>query len=228
VTFGDVPLPVIAVDDILHITTERANSAVAQLRVQYPGIEISSEVAYGDFEDLLEEEVSRRHSILAIIGNDEEPDSNIWIGSDASSLLREAPIPILAVPQSAAYKIPVHLCLACDTGSINNGHPIDILHVLKSAYDLRLTVLHLLSNDETPVDFEASTLGRMLSGIGTTYVEMSASDSIDGIITDYAVTHGMDWLAVIPHHYGFWEGLFHKSHTEKMLQLAHIPVLALH
>jgi hypothetical protein len=57
---------------------------------------------------------------------------------------------------------------------------------------------------------------------------MSTSSGVDEAITNYAGTHGMDWLAVIPHHYGFWEGLFHKSHTERMLKLAHIPILALH
>jgi nucleotide-binding universal stress UspA family protein len=153
VTFGDVPLPVISVDDILNITTERVNSSLAQLKAQYPAIQISSDISYGDFGDLLEEEASKKEPLMAVIGNDEELDSNVWIGSNASSLLREAPMPVLAVPQSSEIKTPQQVCLACDSKSINEGHPVDILLKLHATYNLRITVLHLLSNDEIPIIF---------------------------------------------------------------------------
>ena len=226
ITFGEMPLPIMPAEDARDLAAGQMDTAIAKLRSKYPDVGISSDLTYGNLADVLYEAARNAPPLLTIIGNDEE-DVNGWIGSNATEMLREAGHPVLAVPHTAVYSKPVHICIAGDGRSIAEGASVDILLRLQEACDLRITVLHILAEGEMPVVFTDSALGRQLARSGATYVELPASGAVDATIAGYAASQRMDWLALIPHHYGFWEGLFHKSHTAHMLHLAHLPILAL-
>jgi nucleotide-binding universal stress UspA family protein len=228
VTFGEMPLPVMPAEDARTLAASHMDEALAKLRSRHPGADISSELAYGDLTDVLDEAAQKAPPFLTVIGNDEERDFDGWIGSHAADMLREAGHPVLAVPHTAVFRSPGHICIAGDGRSIGAGASVDVLMRLQEACNARITVLHILAEGETPVAFADSTLGRQLAKSGAAYVELQASGAVDGTIADYAASQEVDWLAVIPHQYGFWEGLFHKSHTTHMLHLAHLPILALH
>jgi nucleotide-binding universal stress UspA family protein len=228
ITFGEMPLPVMPAEDARLLAAEHMETAIGKLRNRFPHVDISGELAYGDLADVLDEAARQSPPRLTVIGNDEEPDFDGWIGSHAAEILREAGYPVLAVPHSAVFRGPAHICIAGDSRSIGAGASVDILTRLQEACDTRITVLHILAEGESPVAFADSTLGRQLAKCNAAYVELQAPGAVDGAIASYAASQETDWLAVVPHQYGFWEGLFHKSHTTHMLHLAHLPILALH
>ncbi len=228
VTFGEMPLPVMPAEDARSLAAGQMDGALSRLREAFPGLDIEARVVYGDLADVLDEAAAESAPLLTVIGNDEEADIDGWIGIHAADMLREAGQPVLAVPHSAVYRAPRHICIAGDGRSIAGGAPVEVLLRLQRSCAFRLTVLHILGDDESPVAFPDSTLGRQLAPGAAEYVELPASGAVDETIAAYAEAQGMDWLAIIPHHYGFWEGIFHKSHTTQMLHLAQLPILALH
>ena len=227
VTFGEMPMPVMPADDARTLAAGQMDAAMEKLRARFPDAVVSSDVVYGDLADVLNEAADEDQPLLTIIGNDEDVDMEGWIGTHARHMLRDAGHPVLAVPPTAVYHRPEHICLAVDSRSIADGASISSLSTLQVACNFRITVLHILDEGEGPVLFAGTTLGRQLAGMGAAYIELSASGAVDGTIAAYAASEGMDWLAIIPHQYGFLEGLFHRSHTAHMLHLAHLPILAL-
>lgn len=229
VTFGEVPLPVMPADEAKRIADDQATAARKNLGAKFPGLEIQTEVAYGDLADVLEETANREQPWLTVIGNDEEPDSEGLIGIYASRMLRQAGHPVLAVPHATPFSVPRHVGIAVDDRCIHEGVPAELLAALCKQLGFRLSVLHVLTEDSEPLDFEDTRLGWQLGGIDASYVELPPSESVDEAIAQYAIGAGaMDWIALVPHHYNFWEGLFHRSHTARMLHVAQRPVLAIH
>jgi nucleotide-binding universal stress UspA family protein len=228
VTFGEMPLPVMPAEDARQLAVDQLNSALASLRSKFPDADISGDVLYGDLADVLDEAANEVAPLLIVIGNDEDTDAEGWIGSNATHMLREAGHPVLAVPHAAVYRKPEHVCIAVDSRSIDEGASVEALLRLQTSCGFRITVLHILRDGEVLAAFTQTTLGKQLTAGDPLYVELSSSGAVDTLISNFASTHGMDWLAVIPHQYGFWEGLFHKSHTAQMLHIAQLPILALH
>lgn len=229
VTFGEVPLPVMPADEARRIAEEQAGAARQNLEAKFPQLNIQTEVAYGDLADVLEETANRELPWLTVIGNDEESDSEGLIGIYASRMLRQAGHPVLAVPHAVPFEIPKHVGIAVDDRCIHEGVPVELLALLSKQLGFRISILHVLTEDSEPLDFEDTRLWWQLGGVNASYVELAPSSSVDEAIAQYAVGSGeMDWIAVVPHHYNFWEGLFHRSHTARMLHLVKRPVLAIH
>lgn len=228
ISISEIPLPVMAAEDVRSVAAVYMDESVIKLRNRWPDIDITGDIAYGDLADVLDEISQAKKPLLTIIGNDEENDADVWIGSNTGAMLREGDNPVLAVPYTAIFQQPAHVCIASDGQSIAEGASVDVLLQLKEAMNFGITVLHVKTEGGPVITFPESTLGIQLNAANVKYVEISAPGTVNDAITAYTTAHGVDWLAVIPHHYTFWQGLFHKSHTSQMLHMAHMPVLALH
>lgn len=229
ITIGEMPMPLMPVEDIQRSATERLSAVKEKLAQQYSALSITTEPAYGVLADLLDTDDDTAAPLLTIISNDEAEDADSWMGDETADILREGRRPVLAVPQKAAFRAPQQVCLACDARSIREGLPLTTLLELQQKLGFKITVLHVAGTDEHElITYEGSTLQAQLAGRSAGYAEVSVTGAVDEAIAAFADAHGIDWLALAPHHYGFWEGLFHKSHTSRVLHLAHVPVLALH
>lgn len=229
VSVGEIPMPMLPVEEVREAARARVAEAAKSLAALYPSVEVTTDVVYGMLTDILDDELAGAKSspLLTVIGNDEEEGSDTWLGGETADILREGRMPVLAVPHTATFSMPQHVCLACDTRSIRQGLPVAALQTWQQRLGFRLTVLHVVQAEDTAI-YEGSALERQLAATAVGYAEVSVTKEVDKAIADFAQLHGMDWLALAPHHYSFWEGLFHKSHTSRVLHLAHVPVLALH
>jgi hypothetical protein len=72
----------------------------------------------------------------------------------------------------------------------------------------------------------AAIVERLLNEVNYSYKDVAANDVIKGIETE-AKDFNADLLVMVPHKYGFWEGILHKSKTSRMTHRTHIPLLAL-
>jgi nucleotide-binding universal stress UspA family protein len=105
---------------------------------------------------------------------------------------------------------------------------LDGFLALQQRLGFRTTLLHVVTSGDETVSFPGSKLEAQLTGIQISYAEISVAGEVDQAIASFPDSHDVDWLALAPHQYGFWSGLFHKSHTSKVLNLSHVPVLGLH
>jgi nucleotide-binding universal stress UspA family protein len=228
IALGEMPMPMLPVEEVRTSAERQLNDAIGKLALIYPSVEIKPIVTYGALSDVLDEEVSNSSPLLTVVSHDEGEDPEIWLASDTADLLREGKGAILVVTRSAVFAQPQHICLACDSQGIREGLPVDGLLQLQQALGFKITVLHVVAAAEETISFPSSQLSQQLNAGPVSYAEISAQGEVDEAIASFADTHAIDWLAVAPHHYGFWQGLFHKSHTSRILHLAHIPVLGLH
>ncbi len=228
VALGEMPMPLVPISEVRDAAAARLANTVAGIQSRHPSLMITSEASYGMMADLLGDECERNPPLLTIVGSDKEDEEGGWMGSATTDLLREGAGPVLAVSAKSFFSRPQRVCLACDARSIREGIPVAALLRLQGLLGFQITVLHVTAGGEDAATFSGSALEGALTGISASYAEVSGEGEVDAAIAAFADAHGMDWLALAPHHYGFWAGLFHKSHTSRVLHLAHVPVLALH
>ncbi len=228
VALGEMPMPLLPVEEVRAAADSRLTRICNALKDGFPALSVSTEIAYGTLADVLDDNSTDDLPLLTIIGNEYGKEEEEWLAGDSATILREGRGPVLAIAADAPFKSPRHICLACDAQTLRDGLAVAPLQMLGAKLGFRVTVLHVKNESEESLVFAGSVLQRQLEGAEAGYVEISSGGDVDGAIAAFAEAHGMDWLAIAPHHYGFWAGLFHKSHTTRVLHLAHIPVLALH
>lgn len=230
VAFSETPMPLVPVRDMQEISESHLEELAGQLQSRYPEVPIEKRLAYGDILDCLQEEAERVRPALVVLGNNGAGQSDGWLGSTAVSVLRNLNTTVLAIPDGAGYNGIRNICLACDFKDIDERMPVAPLLQWVQITGARLHVLHV--SREAAADqelrYEDTHLPRLLEGCDVAYHYATAPGSVDERITGFAAEQHMDWLTLIPHHHGFWESLFHKSHTRAMARMSPVPVLALH
>jgi nucleotide-binding universal stress UspA family protein len=229
VAFNDMPMPVLPIDESRQLSQESMQKLTDDLQASYPSISVSGKVIYGDITDALEEYAEEQKPWMVILGNSSDEDTSFWLGSNMISALKDLPCPVLAVPINTNYKKVKNICFATDLKDVSEKLPVaDILQIVQATG----ATLHVLNVDHskefgTAIPEGSGTLQGLLDPANPQYHFIDSED-IDAGIRDFVSMRNMDWLIVMPHKHGFFEGLFHKSHTEAMARMSHIPLLALH
>lgn len=227
---GEMPMPLLPVEEVRDAAQGRLDALRQDLQARYPALQISTGLAYGTTQDALQDAASSgtNRAAITVVNNGDDANAESWFGMDSVNIMRENQGLVLAVPQGLGFRVPRHICLACDGKGIQDGIPVSDLIALKAKLNFRLTVLHVKEAGSISSGYENSNLQEQLAGAAASFAEISASGAVDQTIADYVQSQSVDWVAMSPHHRGFWESLFHRSHTARMLSLARIPVMALH
>jgi len=243
VTFSDIPMtvmPVMPVSDEMLIAEKSMDDLIGKLKLVHTGIDISGKVVYGDIIDGIEEQTEAQLPWMIVMGNSDAGDSASWFGNAVAKALRTLPYAVLVVPPDAAYKPVKKICFASD---YKYGIDVVIANQLTNIVTQLNAELHIL-NISSDSDQQNETAGN--AGVGEKLPEpvehninagllaaqpqyhLVAGTNVDEAIQKFTEDNNMDWLLIIPHKHSFFEGLFHKSHTEAMVQKSHIPIVALH
>ncbi len=226
---GEMPMPLLPVEEVRDAAQARVESLKSDFQRQYPNLRVSGDLVYGTLADVVNEAARSglERAALSVVPNGAGGDADSWLGSEVASLLRESRASLLAVPAGVPFRTPRHVCIACDFKGVQEGLPLLNLLRLKTALGFRLTVLHVLQSGDAPIQFERSMLQNQLVGTASSFSEITANDGVDKAIAGFVSGQAVDWLAVAPHHYGFWEGLFHRSHTVRLLEGTKVPIFSL-
>ncbi len=228
VTFSDTPMPAMPIEDGRQIAETSMNAYMNKLAASFPDIEISGKVIYGDIIDTLEEYTEEQEKPwLIVLGNNQE--DSLWLGSTVLSALRNLNYPVVAIPSGAVYRPVKKICLACDYTHINASFPAHELLDLVSSMNAELHVLNINYTQaaDPAVKQESKELHTLLDPAQPQF-HFVDNPKIDEAIQQFVESNHMDWLVVIPQKHSFFDGLFHKSHTKAMVQMSHIPLIALH
>lgn len=225
----DTPMPAISIEEARNIAIERMDTLMADLKTRYPGIDIKSDITYGDITDSLQEYTESVQPWIIVIGNSSSEDTSFWPGSNLINALKGLPYLVLAVPANAKYGAVKNICFACDYKNTDERFPADELIKIVRATGARLHVLNVGQNNEGEerITTPPNSLKDRLASITPEYHFVDSED-IDESIQQFVTEKNMDWLVVIPHKHSFFEGLLHKSHTKAMARMSHIPLMTLH
>jgi nucleotide-binding universal stress UspA family protein len=227
VTFNDPAMPILPIDELREASNARMSRAVDTLQAAFPGLVLQSRVAYGDIQDCLEEVVGELQPELLVIGSHSEEDS-FWTGSTAADLLRNTQTAILAVPAGYPYRPVAQLCIALEAQGIRDEAPFQPLQALLGQEPVIIHLLHIPSKDEAAAGIMMEEKLPLFAAGRQVVFHTGTEGDVDEQIAAYVTSHAIDWLIVVPHQYGFWDSMFHKSHTKAMVYKSPVPVLALH
>ena len=151
------------------------------------------------------------------------------IGSNASRTIHQSKRPVIAIPHAAEIKWARRIVFATDFRNDASREGVERFAALVSAMEMKVDILHV-STEEDDVLLESGDLPELSllneGDLGySMHFAFEGKDSIEGAILNFAHINPVDMIATIPHHEGFFKGLFHKSISRRLTLHSDRPVM---
>ena len=150
-------------------------------------------------------------------------------GSTATSLIKISNIPVIVVPEKAAFSIPKIILYATD---MTPGSDIEHMEQIKPITDTFESKVYLVKvvKDEHEREFEQlhtpGTVKEELKKLNVS-LQYPVDTDIRHALNEFISEHHVDILVMMPHKHDWLERLFRKSETKDMLFHTHVPVIVI-
>lgn len=147
------------------------------------------------------------------------------LGSTATSLTAGTNVPVLIIPEQAAFKVPDVIAFASDGSTHPLQEDLDKFKDFKEAFHAKVFVVHVIKKgDAELLKFTESADAKQYSDISFEFpVNAHITEGLDAFIKNYQVK----MLVMMPHKHDWAERLFRKSETKDMIFHTDIPLLIL-
>ena len=207
---------------------EKLSKKALDISTKYK-IEVISYYAMGDFYDELERCISEKKIDLVVLGLTQKTLEQEVLGNTTSKILHKLKFPTLSIPLRAKYKGISNVILADDMNQDSNLYThknifkllgdlkskIEVLHVSEKIEELNTTISDIMAIIECDIE-----------DVNIMYKDVVSSEVIQSIKEEILLINA-DLLIMIPHSYGFWNSLIHRSKTNMMISEINIPLLAI-
>ncbi|HEX2847870.1 MAG TPA: universal stress protein [Chitinophagaceae bacterium] len=152
------------------------------------------------------------------------------IGSNAANISRNSMLPVLIIPEKARIQPIRNILFAYDLKSISQPSSVKTLKEILDFFNVPLSVLNVDHKDKhfTPDTPQAvQQLHTILDGYKPGYAYIDHRHIAEGIL-EYAYKNDTSLIITIPRTHNFFERLFKKSETSKLIHESDIPLLTLH
>jgi nucleotide-binding universal stress UspA family protein len=176
------------------------------------------------------EEICRTQNVAMIIMGISEGDgfTEALVGSNSLDVAKHVDIPTIIVPHGTAYKPVQQVLFTCDYKNVTDTVPVTLLKNMLAATGAHLHVLHVDDEKESAEHAQqAAILKDLLHDVAADYHTLQY-DNFKEAVNEFAARHNIDLIVAIPRKHGFFEGLFHQSHTKALAFHSHIPLLLIH
>ena len=153
----------------------------------------------------------------------------IFIGSNAASVVAKSDLPIMVIPPSAKHIGFGHILYASDYAE-PEFPAMSRLAYIAELYSSKITVMHAKSDNDRYFNTTNNFFTRNKEHISTTditIVNTEQSDIMDAI-NKYIDVHQTDLVVLAKHNRSFFDRLFHRSLSKKMTYHTKVPLLVLH
>lgn len=193
-------------------------------------IEIYNE--YGDLSDGLDDVCKQVNADLIVMGITgggllEEK----LIGSNAVTVASHTKVPVIIVPQEAAFTRIEEVLLTSDYEREDREVPLASARLILRETNAKLFVFDI---DPAPEEYEADpaqadryALRSLLAEFSPEF-HFSQSSSYADAINDFTAQHKIDLIITIARKQGFFGSLFSESHTRKLAFHSKVPVMVVH
>jgi nucleotide-binding universal stress UspA family protein len=177
-------------------------------------------------------QIAREEKADLIVMSHEGAESlqQVFVGSVAEALIKEAPCPVLIVPPKAVFKPLNKIVFTTDL----RGEPfVDVQWVLKlgALFDAEILFVHVMSAASASYQaYAEDELHRIYKSLPyqkvTFYKEQNTS--IEEGISQFCRRHKADLLVMGYHPKSLWQHLFAASHAQEMAYHTFLPLLVIH
>jgi nucleotide-binding universal stress UspA family protein len=226
----EIPLPASIMDDLIELGNNEFENLVEDLKIRTKNkISISSEIIVGSVERQIEL-VSMQKKPLAIVMGIKPGKSfeRALMGSSIFHTINHVPYPLMIIPENIRYSKIREIGLACDLEEVEESLPFESIKEWLSLFKPKFNVIYVTIHNKA---FKSSQL------TGSVYLQNHLQSFhpvfhfLDGPnlseeLNDFAKSHNLDLLMVIPKGHGI-SRLFQHKHSRKVITHNNIPVLAL-
>lgn len=151
----------------------------------------------------------------------------VFLGSVASGVIARTRVPVLVVPQKAAYKNKARAVFATDFHLKLNESTLAVLHGLPQLKSGLVHVVNVLEKPGAPDKSHEQGFAQKLGAIPHDFHYLHDRDVIQAVM-NFTESTDADMLIAVAHEHSLLHRLFYDSMTRKLAQRANMPMLALH
>ncbi|HRH60704.1 MAG TPA: universal stress protein [Chitinophagaceae bacterium] len=152
------------------------------------------------------------------------------MGSTAVDVARASEVPVIIVPPGASYTKIEEVMLACDFKKVVETTPVGPLKKILDETHAKLFVLnvdHAQRNFKPDTPFESLMLDTLLHGYNPEYIFKDSENFVEAI-NETALEKQVDLIITIPKKMGWFDHIFHRSHTKQLAFHSHVPIMVMH
>lgn len=151
----------------------------------------------------------------------------IIMGTVTHAVIQESKVPVLVIPQKAAYKNHPTMALASDFKDLD-VNILEPLKVFQRTFGGDINIVHIdeekgLTSESVN---EAKKLDRYFKNFRHHYNYL-VSQNTSLSLSEFIIDNNVDLLAIIPRKHSFFERIFKKSESQELIYHTDIPLLAI-
>lgn len=213
--------------DVIKKDSHNKMDALANsLKEQYPSLKITDKCILGDPIQTVCDISKEMNMDLIIMGTHGASGiEEIFLGSNTQAVIKNAEVPVLAIPSGSEFKGANKLAFASDLNFDKSTKAINTLKELTKQFDTKLNIVHFADLlEDTEVNEEK--IAETFDGVDYVYLEQLATNLERGI-ADYIKYEEVSLFMMIHRKHNFWERLFTSSNSEKRAMHTKVPLLVL-
>lgn len=230
VSVADMPAIVVPIEDLEKENMKLLHALDKRIKAKHGHIETELRTRPGFVVDEIIS-FTKEHKIdLVVMGVSGAGKAPGIFGSNATSVMHHAVSAVVVIPKGYKFKKPGTIALACDYKSILPEGSVNMFKSFVRLFNSKLILFNVLKLNELATYQKAATevnLENALADMEHT-LHFPAGDNTIEEINTFVKKHGVDLLAMFPHHYSFLKGLIHHSTSKEMAFLTQVPLLTIH
>lgn len=151
----------------------------------------------------------------------------VFLGSVASGVIARTKVPVLVVPQKAAYKEKSTAVFATDFRMKVSESTLNVLRSLPQLEKGILHVVHVLDKPGAVDRAHEAGISQKLGKMRHDFHYLHDRD-VPQAVMNFAESTDADMLVAVAHEHSLMHRLFYDSMTRKLAQRVNMPMLALH
>jgi nucleotide-binding universal stress UspA family protein len=193
------------------------------------GIKIDYDAEHGSVIDVIARSERERQIDLVVMGT--QGASGItekWLGTNTAAAARNTNVPMLAVPAESRFKPYSQIMFSTDFKVIKDKKSMEFAAKFAKAFDGHVRFLHVRKDGEkrdSGTEDAYKLQMKSIFGSPEPTFSFTIDSNIDSGIKETLGIKPADLLITVRHDYGFFEGLFRSSISQKIINSASIPIL---
>ena len=191
-------------------------------------INYSYNYKHGMIENTLPLECEEKDIDLIIMGTKGAHNfGEAMLGTNAHFIVKESKIPILIIPENEKYHSVLNIALASDYKFLE-PETLEMLKAFNAHFKSEIHIVHISDKQMLNGDEKASAkrFEQYFKNIPH-HFHYILDDDIEHGIMHYIKGHDIQVLAVVPRKHNFFERMFSKSESKKLIYHSELPILAL-
>jgi len=225
--------------DITDILKKNADEELENLKLEVNKLELSKDLninyssSHGSVIDVLNRQIKETEIDLVIMGT--QGASGItekFLGSNTAAVAKSISIPMIAVPAELAYKPYKKFLFTTDMKVLKNNKPLQFIGDFSKECQADVKFIHVREPgaeelDQKDVDAYRDQVESIFDpATKSSFAYVYENNPEEGIANTIEMERP-DLVIVIHHSYGFFEGMFHSSVSQNIINHSSLPILVM-